>query len=90
MGFSHADVLHENAVASEVEALRRTIAVARDALANMLRGLIKEGHFKSQGDMWTATQETVSHFTCFEEELKLITKEEVMSTAPLSVQIAKQ
>merc|ERR1711991_1273220 len=45
-GFSHADLLHGNKGTSEMEALHHTVAVAKDGLAGMLRGLLEGGHFK--------------------------------------------
>ena len=84
-GFSHTEVLGENLGKGEVESLHRTVAVARDALKGMLRGLLKGGHFKGRGDMWTATQDMVGQFAQFGEDLRLVLKEAVTSTSPPSV-----
>ena len=45
-GFSHADVMQGNKGTSEMDALHRTVTVAKDALASMLRKLLNGGHFK--------------------------------------------
>ena len=81
-GFNHEDVLGPSPTSSaeagenrDTEKLRETVTATREALLAMLRGLVKGGHFKGAGKLWTVTQETVAHFSRFEEEMKLVLKE---------------
>ena len=81
-GFNHDELLGPYPVSSaeagenrDVERLRETVTASREALLAMLRGLVKGGHFRGAGKLWTVTQDTVSHFKRFEQEMKLVLKE---------------